>query len=148
LSIGTLAIGFVLDTGTISKTAVDIPGGPGVGQTNVFCGFCRNGVTNQFARKCNGLPTGANCATDRECGAGNHCLPVQCNASNGNADCAAATGFQQCGQRTPGAFTASGSARTIFESGVPAGPITTGAAPVHQTLVSIFCIPPSFSAAV
>ena len=140
LNIGTLAIGFALTTGTKTKTAVDL-----TDQTNVFCGFCKNKTLNTFARKCNGAATGANCTGDGNCPAGQHCLPIACNPANGNADCAAATGFTSCGQRTSGAFTSNDVARTIVETGSPAGAQTTGGPAQPQTLVSIFCIPPTFN---
>ena len=143
LGIGSLAIGFVLDTGTITSTAVDTPD-----QVNVFCGFCKNKALNSFARKCDGSPTGANCTGNGNCTAGQSCLPVLCNPANGNNDCATATGFTSCGQRTSGAFTSTAVARTIVETGSPAGPLTTGGPPTPQTLVSIFCVPPTFSTVV
>ena len=143
LGIGSLAIGFVLDTGTITSTAVDTPD-----QVNVFCGFCKNKALNAFARKCDGSPTGANCTGNGNCTAGQSCLPVLCNPANGNNDCATATGFTSCGQRTSGAFTSTAVARTIVETGSPAGPLTTGGPPTPQTLVSIFCVPPTFSTVV
>ena len=62
-----------------------------------------------------------------------------------NADCAGITNFTSCGQRTAAAFTANDIARTISASGAAAGALTTGGAPKPQTLVSIFCIPPSFN---
>jgi len=34
-------------------------------------------------------------------------------------------------------------ARTITETGTPAGAVTTGGAPKASTLVSVFCVPPS-----
>jgi len=142
LNIGTLAIAFVLNTATVTKTAID-----NADQVNIFCGFCRNATSNAFARKCNGSPSGATCSTDTTC-APNKCLPVPCNPANGNADCTAATPFNSCGQSTSGAFTANDIARTIVETGVAVGPIVTGGAAQPQTLVSIFCIPPSFSPAV
>ena len=151
LAIGSLAIGFLLDTGTLTKTANDVPG-----QTNVFCGYCKNGGTNTFARKCGGVATGSNCvcsigtACAPGCAPGpgsmtGACLPVTCNPANGNTDCAAATGFTQCGQRTSGAFTNIAAARTIVETGAPATGVTTGGPAVASTLVSIFCIPPSYN---
>ena len=143
LGIGTLAIGFKLDTGTITQTAVNTPN-----QANVFCGFCKNSTLNSFAHKCNGSPTGANCTSDGNCPAGQHCGPIPCNPANGNADCASATGFTSCGQRTAGAFNANDVARTIVETGHGEGPIVTNGPSLPQTLVSIFCIPPSFSPAV
>src|SRR5439155_798246 len=54
--IGAPPIALVLDSGTISRTAVDLSD-----QVNVFCGFCKNGVAG-FARTCNGSPTGALCS--------------------------------------------------------------------------------------
>jgi len=144
LAIGSLAIGFLLDTATLSKTAINAPD-----QSNVFCGFCKNKTTNSFARTCNGSPSGTACACQpgppcNTC-SGAPCLPVQCNPANMNADCATVTNFTSCGQRTSGAFTTADVARTIFETGSPATGVTTGGPPVASTLVSIFCIPPSYN---
>ena len=44
--------------------------------------------------------------------------------------------------------TATNVARTIVETGSPAGPLTTGGPPTPQTLVSIFCVPPTFNTVV
>jgi len=123
-NLGALPISFVLDSGTVSKTAID---NPGTGeQTNVFCGFCKNKTTSAFKQPA-----------------------VACTS---NADCAGFGGdvppHTSCGQRTSGAFTSNDVARTIVETGSPAGSQTTGGAAQPQTLVSIFCIPPSFSPAV
>src|SRR5207244_579594 len=49
---------------------------------------------------------------------------------------------------TPGAFTANDLARTIVEQGAAAGPLMTGGAAAPETLVSIFCIQPTFNALV
>ena len=121
LNIGTLAIGFALTTGTKTKTAVDL-----TDQTNVFCGFCKNKTTSAFKNPA-----------------------VACTS---NADCAGFGGdvppHTSCGQRTSGAFTATDIARTIVETGNAVGPIIVGGPAQPQTLVSIFCIPPSFSPAV
>jgi len=38
-----------------------------------------------------------------------------------------------------------GAAHTITEIGAPAGAIATGGAPASSTLVSVFCIPPTFN---
>jgi len=143
--IGAPPIALVLDSGTISRTAVDLSD-----QVHVFCGFCKNGVAG-FARTCNGSPTGAlcSCAIGTPCTAcsGAPCLAVSCAS---NADCTplATRGFGSCGQRTPGAFTANDLARTIVEQGAAAGPLTTGGAAAPETLVSIFCIQPTFNALV
>jgi len=56
------------------------------------------------------------------------------------------SGFTSCGQRTGGAFTPNGVARTIVETGSPSGTLTTGGPAKPATLVSIFCIPQTFSA--
>jgi len=144
LNIGALPIGFVLDTGTVTRTAADL-----TDQANVFCGFCKNKTLNTFARKCNGLASGAtcSCAIGTPCGtcSGAPCLPVPCTA---NADCSTVTGFVSCGQRTAGAFTSLDTARTISETGAAAGALTTGGAAKPAKLVSIFCIPLTFNSLV
>src|SRR5437667_103579 len=153
-NLGALPIAFVLDSGTVSKTSVDLPD-----QANVFCGFCKNKSLNTFARRCNGLASGAacTCAVGVPCAAcsGAPCLPVACTA---NTDCAAVTGFVSCGQRTSGAFCSgdptsavnpcSDLARTIVETGAPAGALTTGGPAKPAKLASIFCIPLTFSSLV
>jgi len=141
-NIGALPISFVLDSGTVTKTAVDLPG-----QVNVFCGFCRNKTLNTFARRCNGLATGASCGCApglpcATCPGSAPCLPVPCAL---DSDCTSVTGSTSCGQRTAGAFTANDVSRTIVETGMPAGALTTGGPAQPGTLVSIFCIPPSFT---
>ena len=76
------------------------------------------------------------------------CLPIPCTA---NADCSGqiqSPGFTSCGQRTSGAFTASNIARTIVETGSPSGPLTVGGPGAPSKLVSIFCIPLTFSSLV
>jgi len=49
-------------------------------------------------------------------------------------------------QRQSGAFQI-GDARTVTETGTPSGPLTDHSAH-DSTLVSVFCIPPSFNGAV
>jgi hypothetical protein len=66
-------------------------------------------------------------------------------ACSSNADCSSFSNFTSCGQRTAGAFTADDVARTISVSGTAAGALTTGGAAKPQTIVSVFCIPPSFN---
>jgi hypothetical protein len=116
-NIGSLAVAYLLSTGTLTKTAVDLPD-----QVNVFCSFCKNKVTGFFKQPA-----------------------VACTS---NADCASVSGFTSCGQKTSGAFTANDIARTIVETGSPTGALTTGGPAKPVTLVSIFCIPPSFNAVV
>ena len=118
--IGSLPIPYLLTTGTATKTAVDQPS-----ETRVFCGFCADPDSATFKNP-----------------------PVACT---GDADCAAFTGpdcggspCTGCKQRTSGAF-GSQAVRTITENGAPAGAIATGDAPASSTLVSVFCIPPTFN---
>ncbi|TMB08652.1 MAG: hypothetical protein E6J71_28795 [Deltaproteobacteria bacterium] len=149
--LGALPIAFVLDSGTVTKTSVDLPG-----EANVFCGFCRKVASNAFARRCGGSPTGTVCGgntgtTGAPCSAAAPCLPISCTS---DPDCAGQTQTQgggpfiSCGQRTGGAFTSSGVARTIVETGSPSGPLTIGGPGAPSTLVSIFCIPLTFSSLV
>jgi len=144
-SLGALPIPYLLDTGTISKTAVDLPD-----QVNIFCGYCKNKTNITFARRCGGTATGTVCSgntgtTGAPCSVAAPCLPIPCTS---NADCSGQTqglGFPSCGQRTSGAFTASNLARTIVETGSPATALTTGGAAKPAKLVSIFCIPLTFN---
>ena len=146
--LGALPIAFSLDSGTVRKTAVNL-----TDQPNVFCSYCKNKNLNSFARRCGGTPTGTVCTgntgtTSPPCNAAAPCLPIPCT---GNATCSGQTqspGFTSCGQRTSGAFTATNVARTIVEIGSPAGPLTTGGPEKPATLVSIFCIPLTFSSLV
>ncbi|TMA39390.1 MAG: hypothetical protein E6J79_03495, partial [Deltaproteobacteria bacterium] len=88
--IGALPISFVLDTGTITRTATDKSTQP-----NVFCGFCRNAVANQSARRCGGVASGAVCGCNpgqacTACGGAPTCLGIPCTT---DADCASVTSF-------------------------------------------------------
>ena len=131
-NIGALPIAFDLVTGTKTKTAVN---NTASGQNNVFCGYCRD--VNNLGTLCfAGDPT-LGCPTP------NPASPVACNT---NADCPAE--YPDCEQRNAGAFgPAGGGARTITETGAPAGSLTDGAAHA-STLASIFCIQPTFNATV
>ena len=63
------------------------------------------------------------------------------------SDCAGLAPFNSCEQHTSGAFTADDVGRTITLTGKPAGNMTDGGS--HpSTLVSIFCIPPTFTTVV
>src|SRR5262249_61914528 len=53
----------------------------------------------------------------------------------------------KCRQRNPGAF-GQGPARTITESGSPAGACIADQAQHNSTLSSVFCIPPAFNSTV
>jgi hypothetical protein len=120
-SIGSIPIGFALSTGTVSYTAV-----PSGTQPRVFCGYCRDADrTLSFqnpAVKCleNGMTT-ATCAGQP---------------------------FESCQQQTYGAFgPGGGSVSTITGLGTPAGDLNDSAG--HpSTLVSVFCIPPTFNATI
>jgi hypothetical protein len=118
--IGPLDIPFALTTGTTSDTSAD-----SAAQDRIFCGFCGGGV--QF-----------------------HNPPVSCDS---DADCVGLSGCGSaegpcttCKQRQAGAFQI-GDARTITQTGSPAGPLGDHASHT-STLVSVFCIPPSFNGAV
>jgi hypothetical protein len=118
--IGTLDIGFALTTDGAQKVSADLPH-----LTNVFCGFCGGGILF-------------------------HDPPVTCTS---DADCAGLEGCgspslpcASCRQRQAGAFQV-GDARTITQTGSPAGPLGDHAE--HpSTMVSVFCIPPSFNSPV
>ena len=63
-----------------------------------------------------------------------------------NADCPAA--YQTCQQRNSGAFgPGGGGAHTITETGAPGGDLRDAAAHA-STVVSVFCIPPTFNGTV
>jgi len=127
LSIGTIPIGFALDSGTVSWTATPAPNPVSTGQVRVFCGYCRNSSSLGFQQpfqQCweNGMPVGPNCTF-------------------GGTDAT-------CQQRDQGAFGPAGnSVRTINAVGTPAGSIVDGL-PHAQNLVSVFCIPPTFNATI
>jgi hypothetical protein len=91
------------------------------GQNRVFCGFCFDNTTT-FAFENPAFP----CESDAEC------------ASQG--------AFTTCKQSNGGAF-ANGAATTITETGTPSGDLTDLAS--HPgVLVSVFCIPPTYSSIV
>jgi len=127
--IGVLPIPFALTTGTSSK-----PGVASGTQQRVFCGYCRDaantgcfeGDPNAAADSCP-LPAGAlhPCTSDADCTTAN---------------------YASCEQRDDGAFH-QGPATSVSETGTPAGSLIDGAA--HpSTLVSVFCIPPTFNAVI
>jgi hypothetical protein len=129
MDIGGLPIAFALTTGTMTKTAVN---NTASGQNNVFCGFCRD--LNNLGTGCFAGDQTPTCPDPKPAS------PVSCSV---NADCPAA--YPDCVQRNPGAFgPAGGGAHTITETGSPAGNMTDGAGHA-STLVSIFCIGPTFN---
>jgi hypothetical protein len=122
--VGTLSIPFALTTGTSTKTAEDL--GSQTGQSNAFCGFCGGGV----AFKNPPVP----CQTDADCAG-----LVGCGTETGSC--------RFCKQRAAGAFTFA-DAKTISATGSPAGSLANRTIDHASTLVSVFCIPPSFNGAV
>jgi hypothetical protein len=127
LNIGNLPIPFALTTGTSTKAGV-----PSGTQQRVFCGFCRDTDTLCFE----GDPNATMDGCPMPAGSLHPCTS--------NADCAAP--YASCEQRDQGAFHV-GPATSLLERGSPAGDITDGAAHA-STLVSVFCIPPTFNPAV
>jgi hypothetical protein len=115
--IGCLPIAFNLTTGTQSLTAVDPNGAadPGQGHDRVFCGFCFDNSVG-FAYRRPPQP----CDMDSDCVAGDICR-----------------------QQSDGAFR-NIFATTISETGAPANACLADGQQHASTLVSIFCIPPSY----
>jgi len=127
--IGNLPIPFALTTGISSKIAV----ASGTEQ-RVFCGFCRDAANTGCFE---GDPLAAMDGCPLPAGALHPCTV--------DADCTT-PGYASCEQRNQGAFRQGGAA-SAFEVGAPAGSMIDGA--VHNsTLVSVFCIPPTFNPAV
>ena len=132
MDIGGLPIAFDLTTGTKSVTAVN---NTASGQNNVFCGFCRD--INNLGTGCFAGDPNVACPTP------NPSAPVACTS---NAGCPAA--YQTCQQRSAGAFgPGGGAAHTITETGTPGGDLRVAGAHA-STLVSVFCIPPTFNGTV
>jgi len=108
----TLPIAYALDTGTTTKTGVFMNNAAANDFDRVFCGFCAN-TSGVF------VSPGVPCTT--------------------GADPVCPTGSKICRQKTGGAFGQS-TARTITESGMAVGPLTTGGAPVNENAATVFCI--------
>jgi hypothetical protein len=124
--LGCLPITFNLTTGTQTKTA--FAAGP---QTRVFCGFCAD--TTGGNPVFNNPPQA--CSADATC-PGTH---TGCATLSGDSGC--------CAQHSNGAFR-NAFATTITETGTPAGVSLSDGLPHNSTLVSVFCIPPSYNAIV
>jgi hypothetical protein len=143
VKVGDLPVPFLLTTGTATKTAA-----PSGTKTRVFCGYCRDalspGATGGF-----GLCTGPSanngmvCSVSGDCPNGT-CVGTPCESA---ADCAGDSASREsCEQRNDGAFGPGGGAnQTITEIGTPSGNIEDYNAHLGAA-VSVFCIPPSFSA--
>ena len=126
--IGTLPIPFALTTGISSKAGV----ASGT-QQRVFCGFCRDAANTGCFE---GDPTAERDGCPLPAGALHPCAS--------DADCPPS--YAACEQRDQGAFH-QGTATNISEMGMPAGDMTDGAAH-SSTLVSVFCVPPTFNGAI
>jgi hypothetical protein len=118
-NIGTIPIGLALDSGTVSWVGTSANNPASVGQSRVFCGYCRNPETGGFK------------------------VPFQQCWENGSLGPACTAPTESCQQRSQGAFGPNGGAvKTITSIGVPAGSVVDGNA--HElTLASVFCIPPT-----
>src|SRR5947209_619684 len=90
-------------------------------QRFVFCGFCGQAFAPTFQG-----PPAHPCAADSAC---------------------TTAPFTKCRQRNSGAF-GQGPARTISEMGSRAGICLNSGAPYAATLVSVFCIPPTYNSTV
>ena len=122
MPVGSLPIPFALTTGTSSDTAK-----ASGSEQRVFCGFCRD-VDDTFCFE--GDP-GTGCPSSSAL-----------HPCESDSDCAQP--FEACEQKTQGAF-AFPTATTLSATGTPAGAIATGNPPQASTLVSVFCIPPTFN---
>jgi hypothetical protein len=120
-SIGALPIGFALSTGTVSYTAA-----PSGTQGRVFCGYCRDA---------DGTLAFQNPA-------------VKCFENGAAVAACSDPSFGSCEQQTQGAFGPNGGAvKTITAVGAPGGDLNDSAGHA-STLVSVFCIPPTFNATI
>jgi hypothetical protein len=141
--VGDLPVPFLLTTGTQSDTAQ--PNTSNI-QQRVFCGYCRDvaapGGTGGFGLCSGGVNNGMVCSVSGDCPSG------LCNATpcESDAECAGDPASREsCVQRNEGAFGPGGGGnKTITEIGTPAGDITDFAGH-DSTMVSVFCIPPSFN---
>jgi hypothetical protein len=152
LKIGDLPTPFLLSTGTQVDTAV-----PSGSQQRVFCGHCRDIADGPSTNPGEGgggafgvctagsSGVGRLCAVTGDCGVGGVCEATPCGSA---ADCDVGDdedGREACEQKSNGAFGPNGGANmTITGIGTPSGDLTDHA-PHAGTLVSVFCIPPSFN---
>jgi len=133
-NLGDLPIPFLLTTGTSSRSAA-----PSGSQNRVFCGFCRDkDGAGAFGTCVDGPTPGALCTATNGCGTGGHCAATPCSS-----DAGCSQPLESCEQRNEGAF-ANGSATAITEIGTAPGSLEDFN-PHAGTLVSVFCIPPTFS---
>jgi hypothetical protein len=124
LDIGTIPIGLALDSGTVNWTGTFATNPASSNQSRVYCGYCRDPDTGAFQ------------------------TPFQQCWENGPIGPACTAPNDSCQQRSQGAFGPNGGAvKTILAVGSAAGNILDGSAH-DQTLVSVFCIPPTSNATV
>jgi len=153
-SIGSLPIAFNLTTGTMSKTVITT----GVAQAGVFCGFCYDvdvsGTqgTGGYGKCAGGANAGQVCKNSAACPSSTCGSPIPCTA---DTQCEPAAGIESreaCRQGNSGGSSPEGAfskanGNTINETGSVAGNMSDGLA--HpSTLVSIFCVPPTFNSTV
>ena len=140
--IGKLPIPFSLTTDSTApaahKTATDM------NSQHVFCGFCGVELGTSFGVCVGGSNDGMACQDVGQCSPDGTCTgPFACTSA---ADCTGHGPLTVCKQRTGGAF-GNGGATIISETGVPGGD-STDHLPHASTLVSVFCIPATFTGAV
>jgi hypothetical protein len=146
-NIGGLSISLSLTTGSQTMQGVDQPAG-----IRNFCGFCRD-VEVEGSGCFDGNPDPGNVRGCPDSAAIPDCLPQSGTTSGcGNAiECTDDTDctppYESCVQRSPGAFS-DGSATVISVTGSPAGVCLDDGAEHSSTLVSAFCIPPTFDATI
>jgi len=146
-AIGSIPIAFDLTTDTQTKTAVDPPASP-----RSFCAYCRDAdaggaLSAQGWGKCQG---GANmglvCRSSADCPSSVCGAPIPCTSDAQCEPSSDAESRESCQQNGSGAF-AKAAGRTITETGSPG--LGLGDGGTHpMTLVSIFCIPPTFNSTV
>jgi len=153
-SIGSLPIAFDLKSGTDTETAL-----ASGSQSRVFCKFCRDQDESGLFQLLTAVPKSAKtCASNANCTdircVNNGVSPpeattIACTTPGVQGTCPAShicQDFESCEQRDQGAF-GNGSVKTIIGQGTAAGNLNDGA-PHSGKLVSIFCIPPTFTGAV
>ena len=154
-----LGLAFALTTGTTTATGQTL-NGPVTAQPRVFCGFCRDidaAGTTCFEGDPDNPPV-IGCPKNSACTA--NLMPFNCCTGNGTGTCDSFFGMPKsctassqctdgngtwpnCQQHNAGAFGFN-TAKTISETGTPAGDLTDGLGHA-SVLVSDFCIGPTFN---
>jgi hypothetical protein len=143
---GGLLISLSLTTGSQTKQGIDQPAGP-----RNFCGYCRD-VLVEGTGCFDGNPDPGQLKNCPDSLAQPTCLPASGSTSGcGNAiactdDTDCTVPYESCVQRTPGAF--SDALTVITVTGSPAGVCVDDGAEHSSTLVSAFCIPPTFDSTI